>query len=199
VGVNVSISGVVWPGVTAFPDWFNQNTQAYWNGEFDTFFSATNGVDIDALWIDMNEASNFCTWPCSDPEGFAVKNGFPPPPPPVRTPPRPIPGFPPDFQPPSTSSRVKRQTAAGSMMGLPGRDYINPPYMIQNAAGSLSNHTIFTDLVHANGLVEYDTHNLYGTSKSFPRFDTGPILLGPNGTCCSDELCQPGGYVKSET
>lgn len=50
-------------------------------------------------------------------------------------------------------------------MGLPGRDLINPAYTIQNAAGSLSNHTIFTDLVHANGLVEYDTHNLYGTSK----------------------------------
>lgn len=39
--------GVVWPGVTAFPDWFNPNTQGYWNSEFDTFFSATNGVDID--------------------------------------------------------------------------------------------------------------------------------------------------------
>ncbi|KAI9877292.1 MAG: hypothetical protein M1830_004303, partial [Pleopsidium flavum] len=174
--------GVVWPGVTAFPDWFNQNTQAYWNGEFDTFFSATNGVDIDALWIDMNEASNFCTWPCNDPEGFAAENGFPPPPPPVRTAPRPIPGFPPDFQPPSTSHRIKRQTAAGSMMGLSGRDYINPPYMIRNAAGSLSNHTIFTDLVHANGLIEYDTHNLYGTSKSTPRFDTALIILHPDRT-----------------
>lgn len=49
--------GVVWPGVTAFPDWFNPDTQTYWNNEFDSFFSADSGVDIDGLWIDMNEAS----------------------------------------------------------------------------------------------------------------------------------------------
>lgn len=42
--------GVVWPGVTAFPDWFAPGTQGYWNGEFDSFFDPTNGVDIDALW-----------------------------------------------------------------------------------------------------------------------------------------------------
>jgi len=52
------------------------------------------------------------------------------------------------------------------MMGLPGRKLINPPYMIQNAAGGLSNKTLNTDLVHHNGLVEYDTHNLYGTMMS---------------------------------
>jgi len=92
--------GVVWPGVTAFPDWFNPNTQTYWNGEFDSFFNAQTGVNIDALWIDMNEASNFCDWPCNDPEAFAIANGDPPRPPPIRLgPPRPIPGFPADFQP----------------------------------------------------------------------------------------------------
>jgi alpha-glucosidase len=52
------------------------------------------------------------------------------------------------------------------MLGLPGRKLINPPYMIRNAAGSLSNKTIDTNLVHHNGLVEYDTHNLYGTMMS---------------------------------
>jgi len=41
--------GMVWPGVTAFPDWFAPGTQGYWNGEFDSFFSPTNGVDIDAV------------------------------------------------------------------------------------------------------------------------------------------------------
>lgn len=42
--------GVVWPGVTAFPDWFHPNTQGYWDGEFDSFFNADTGLDIDALW-----------------------------------------------------------------------------------------------------------------------------------------------------
>lgn len=157
--------GVVWPGVTAFPDWFNPNTQGYWNSEFGSFFSATNGVDIDALWIDMNEPSNFCSFPCDDPEGYARANGFPPAPPPVRaTSPRPIAGFPTDFQPPAAKS--KRQNADGSMLGLPNLDYINPPYQIQNAAGSLSNKTLNTDLVHFGGYIEYDTHNLYGTMMS---------------------------------
>ena len=25
--------GIVWPGVTAFPDWFHEKTQEYWNNE----------------------------------------------------------------------------------------------------------------------------------------------------------------------
>ncbi|KAK4987843.1 hypothetical protein LTR66_007486 [Elasticomyces elasticus] len=280
--------GVVWPGPTVFPDWFAPGTQTYWNDEFSTFFDPTNGVDIDALWIDMNEAANFCVYPCSDPVGFAAANNDPPRPPPARLgSPRPIPGFPADFQPqcvahvsfnvnastyfgenigilgnaitlgygdptqapglspnnypvwsavidlpvdttityqyirfesdgsyifeasnrtiktgtcnsnvqvthdtittvsgphtkmikrtsggtPELMSNLASRTSetrqsSGSMMGLPGRDLINPPYMIHNAAGSISNHTLNTDLVHANGYVEYDTHNLYGTMMS---------------------------------
>jgi alpha-glucosidase len=71
--------GVVWPGelipcksiswcdvdialgVTAFPDWFHPQTQGYWNSEFASFFNAETGVDIDALWIDMNEPGK-CTY-----------------------------------------------------------------------------------------------------------------------------------------
>ncbi|GAB7347561.1 hypothetical protein MBLNU459_g4451t1 [Dothideomycetes sp. NU459] len=158
--------GVVWPGVTAFPDWFANGTQNYWNNEFSTFFSAESGVDIDALWIDMNEASNFCTWPCNDPFGFAAANGYPPEPPPVRpNAGHEIAGFPTDFQPSGTVEKLRRQ-AQGSMLGLSGRDLLNPPYAINNADGSLSNHTIETDILHQNGLALYDTHNLYGTMMS---------------------------------
>ena len=56
--------------------------------------------------------------------------------------------------------------ASGNMLGLPGREVIDPPYMINNAAGSLSNKTIDTRIRHSNGLVEYDTHNLYGAMMS---------------------------------
>lgn len=60
LGANGSIwQGVVWPGVTAFPDWFSQNISEYWVNEFALFFNPETGVDIDALWIDMNEPSNF--------------------------------------------------------------------------------------------------------------------------------------------
>ncbi|KAI4755607.1 alpha-glucosidase [Aureobasidium sp. EXF-3400] len=161
--------GVVWPGVTAFPDWFASGTQEFWNNEFTTFFNADTGVDIDALWIvDMNEASNFCPWPCSDPFGYAASNGFPPTAPEVRANAGyPIPGFPADFQPGSATSKVKRQSnSTGTHLGLPGRNLIDPPYTINNDAGSLSNKTIDTDLHHENGLAMYDTHNLYGTMMS---------------------------------
>ena len=157
--------GVVWPGVTAFPDWFNPNTQSYWNSQFDSFFNADTGVDIDALWIDMNEASNFCPYPCSNASDYAIANGFPPPPPPVRPySPIPLPGFPPDFQPPTNTKR----STTPKVIGLPNLDYINPPYAIANAAGSLSNKTIPTNLIHAgpSPYAEYDTHNLYGTMMS---------------------------------
>ncbi|KAF4550918.1 putative glycosyl hydrolases family 31 protein 1 [Elsinoe fawcettii] len=272
--------GVVWPGATSFPDWFAPNVQQYWDGEFNDFFNPEDGIDIDGLWTDMNEASNFCPYPCADPYGFAERNNNPPQPPPVRLgPDYPIPGFSQDFQPqcvarvdfnveaqtyfgeniavigsaitlgngearnaapvspnnypiwnavidlpidseisyqyvrlqadgsyifeannrtlttggcngtvetvndvittasgtppsvkrdavPDTfpSSFSKRQ--AGDQSGLPGRDLINPAYKIENSAGSLSNLTLNTDLVHTNGLTEYDVHNLYGHTMS---------------------------------
>ncbi|UJO15385.1 putative alpha/beta-glucosidase agdC [Fulvia fulva] len=55
----------------------------------------------------------------------------------------------------------------GECLGLPNREYILPPYMIQNGAGpTLAEGTADTDLVHSGGLVEYDVHNLYGTMMS---------------------------------
>ncbi|KAE8148210.1 putative alpha/beta-glucosidase agdC [Aspergillus avenaceus] len=159
--------GAVWPGVTAYPDWFHPDIQDYWNKEFSSFFDAEKGVDIDGLWIDMNEASNFCPYPCTDAAQYSSENNLPPAPPPVRSSsPRPLPGFPADFQP-STAKRSQKRTASGKKVGLPGRDLIDPPYKIRNDAGSLSNKTINTDIIHAGeGYAEYDTHNLYGTMMS---------------------------------
>ncbi|KAL4903173.1 Alpha/beta-glucosidase agdC [Aspergillus multicolor] len=176
--------GAVWPGPTVFPDWFDPNTPEYWIDEFARFFDPETGVDIDALWIDMNEAANFCDWPCSDPVAFAEQNNLPPEPPAARQNPYDLPGFPSLFQQGISSNAsntgtdqrravvtvrqeaVSNDNANGKRLGLPGRDLIDPPYRIGNAAGSLSNKTINTDLIHANGLTEYDTHNLYGTMMS---------------------------------
>ena len=77
-------NGVVWPGVTVFPDWFDPTTQPYWDNEFQMFFNPDTGVDIDALWIDMNEAANFCNAPCKEPFRQAIEQGNPPYPPPIR-------------------------------------------------------------------------------------------------------------------
>lgn len=154
--------GVVWPGVTVFPDWFSANVTSYWNGQFQTFFNADTGLDIDALWIDMNEPSNFpCNFPCADPYAAAV--GYPPAAPPVRSPPRPLPGWPCDFQPEGCPSKRDDQSqkpqinagsgvlpvnvkasasvsattnddTSGNQKGLPGRDLLYPKYPIHNKA-----------------------------------------------------------------
>lgn len=105
--------GVVWPGVTVFPDWFSQDISEYWNNEFDLFFNPESGVDIDAVWLDMNEPSNFaCNFPCDNPSQQAKINGFPPSPPALRTWPRPLPGWPCDFQPPGTACNGTKQLEA---------------------------------------------------------------------------------------
>jgi alpha-glucosidase len=169
-----------------------------------TFFSAETGIDIDALWIDMNEAANFNFFG-ADVYETARESGFPPARLPPRSQPRPIPGFPEEFQPgygpypandpaysppwlagasdPNDVAKrdvksagsnlpVKRQApsspSGASIIGYPDRDFLAPPYQIDNANtveayGGLSNSTLDTDIVHYDGHVELDVHNIYGS------------------------------------
>ncbi|KAL1655516.1 hypothetical protein SLS61_001980 [Didymella pomorum] len=132
--------GEVWPGTTAFPDWFAPNTQRYWDNEFATFFNKDTGVDIDALWIDMNEPSSFCDFPCDQNKATTAAQ--------------------------SNIVNVQSRQSSGDKKGLPNRDLLFPKYEIKNEAGGLSNKTAQTDLIHSGGWTEYDTHNLYGTMMS---------------------------------
>ncbi|KAF2843449.1 glycoside hydrolase family 31 protein [Patellaria atrata CBS 101060] len=191
--------GVVWPGVTAFPDWFHPDTQELWNEEFLEFFDPETGVDIDALWIDMNEAANFNLFG-DDPDETTEDRGFPPPRLPLRSAPRPIPGFPQAFQPdpnspyppdsigyappwlaPDASPNDKRSVSevenhlvkrqSEDIIGYHNRNLLAPLYQIDNENtyqpyGGLSNFTLDTDIVHYDGHVELDVHNLYGTMMS---------------------------------
>lgn len=50
------IIGKVWPGTTAFPDFFHPNASAYWTQLAQNYH---NSVPFDGIWIDMNEPSNF--------------------------------------------------------------------------------------------------------------------------------------------
>lgn len=57
------------------------------------------------------------------------------------------------------------------MIGYPNRNYLSPPYQIDNENtyedyGGLSNFTLDTDIIHYDGHVELDVHNLYGTMMS---------------------------------
>ena len=63
--------GQVWPGPVNFPDFTHPQAQAYWSNSVKDFWS---GVNIDGLWIDMNEVSNFCN---SDGTGQVCTNPNP--------------------------------------------------------------------------------------------------------------------------
>ncbi|TFK83789.1 glycoside hydrolase family 31 protein [Polyporus arcularius HHB13444] len=155
--------GAVWPGVTVFPDWFNPKTQDFWTNEFKLFYDPNTGLDIDGAWIDMNEPSSFCNYPCTDPFEQAKQQDLPP----ARTSSPPDPDAPIFGQEPFSAKRhVKRVDHSGD-------DVQTPPYAIANFAGNgaLSDKTAYTDAVHANGLIEYDTHNLYGTMMSTATHD----------------------------
>jgi alpha-glucosidase len=53
-----ALKAIVWPGVTVYPDWFNDKTQDFWTSEFQRAFNPESGVDIDGAWIDMNEPAS---------------------------------------------------------------------------------------------------------------------------------------------
>lgn len=122
-------------------------------------------------------------------KGFAEEAGNPPDPPPVRNNSgRVVPGFPPDFQPPASSKRslhTRQSNGTGNPIGLPGRDLIDPQYEIENAAGSISNLTVPTNLQNYDGTYQYDTHNLYGIMMSIAsrnallarRPDRRPLII----------------------
>ncbi|XP_025078671.1 sucrase-isomaltase, intestinal-like [Pomacea canaliculata] len=53
-----TLIGEVWPGVTAYPDYTNISVLP-WFEKYVRFFREEEGVQVDALWIDMNEPSSF--------------------------------------------------------------------------------------------------------------------------------------------
>ncbi|KAH8730809.1 glycosyl hydrolases family 31-domain-containing protein [Phaeosphaeriaceae sp. PMI808] len=175
--------GVQWPGAVAWPDWLAPNTQKWWTSEIESTFSKETGIDLDGLWVDMNEASNFCQSQnnCNAREK-EVNEGIPPRPTNAPRPNtgRPIPGFPASFQPGSSGSvsvkgrdvepfqsGVLRATPiksreVGASKGFQDREWFYPKYRIQNHRGNLTDYTIFTNTSNYDGSRQYDTHNFYG-------------------------------------
>lgn len=126
----------VWPGAVNFPDFLNPKTVEWWGDEVRRFHEL---VPVDGLWIDMNEASNFCSGKCTIPEGRICPNGTGP-------------GW----------------ICCLDCKNITNTRWDDPPYKI-NASGlqvPIGYKTIATSAVHYNGVLEYDAHSLYGFSQS---------------------------------
>ncbi|EIN04539.1 hypothetical protein PUNSTDRAFT_108330 [Punctularia strigosozonata HHB-11173 SS5] len=129
--------GQVWPGYTVFPDWFSEGAAGWWTEALRNW--TDGGVTFDGLWLDMNEVSSFCTGSCGSGVDFST----------------------------DASSHERRATTPGLGAGEEQDVDVNdPPYTIHNGNGGLSISTIATNATHANGFVEYDTHNMWGTMEA---------------------------------
>ncbi|KAM3685440.1 hypothetical protein ACJW31_11G117500 [Castanea mollissima] len=126
----------VWPGAVYFPDFLNPKTVSWWGDEICRFHEL---VPVDGLWIDMNEASNFCSGKCTIPKGKQCPTGTGP-------------GW----------------DCCLDCKNITKTRWDAPPYKI-NASGlqkPVGFKTIATSAVHYNGILEYDAHSLYGFSQS---------------------------------
>ena len=45
----------VWPGKTVFPDFFNPDTETFWNEGLNNYYKI---IPYDGIWLDMNEPTN---------------------------------------------------------------------------------------------------------------------------------------------
>lgn len=55
------MQGRVWANDAVFPDFFQANTTKWWESQLSRFHDE---VGFDGIWLDMNEASNFCDGQC---------------------------------------------------------------------------------------------------------------------------------------
>lgn len=51
----------VWPKDSVFPDFFNSQAVKWWKDQLTKF---KNMLNFSGLWLDMNEASDFCGGVC---------------------------------------------------------------------------------------------------------------------------------------
>jgi alpha-glucosidase len=169
--------GAVWPGYTVFPDWMAANAAAWWKQEMTEWYKE---AAFSGIWLDMTEVSSFCVGSCGT--GNVTLN-------PVH-PPFSLPGefgamvygYPEGFNitnateaasasaanysqalytqamnPSSTSPVYLRTTPTPNV-----RDVNHPPYAINHVQGDLAVHAVSPNATHANGVQEYDVHNVWG-------------------------------------
>ena len=131
-------TGKVWPGITAYPDFFNPDTQNWWEELISEFLDQ---VEIDGIWIDMNEVSNFCNGECTQNEDTTTEFKL------------------------SLDSNDKHTVSSDGIVEFGPN---NPPYSInnQNQNFPLNTKTLDMDACHFGNVLVYNAHNLYGLTES---------------------------------
>ena len=156
----------------------SENGQSWWVKEMVEWYKE---VPFSGIWIDMSEVSSFCVGSCGT--GNVTMN-------PVH-PPFALPGevgnkiydYPESFnitnatEAASASAGASSQAASQSATAAPApsttsylkttptpgvRNINHPPYVIDNVNGDLAVHAVSPNATHANGMEEYDVHNIWG-------------------------------------
>jgi alpha-glucosidase len=184
--------GVLWSGLAAYVDHVTEAGQQYWADEIVRFKEM---LDFDGFWLDVNDATSFCTGSCGT--GMLEAN-------PIHVP-FALPGDPDSkvavsFDYPemfnvtnsteaaSASSALASQSSAYPMTSTattthlrtsatPGVRQLNfPPYAVKNDAvpgNSLVKQVISPNATHNDAYksTEYDLHNLYGHMSTKSTFN----------------------------
>ncbi|KAH8690762.1 putative alpha-glucosidase AgdA [Talaromyces proteolyticus] len=180
--------GAVWPGYTVFPDWHNPNSSDWWASELMLWHQ---NVSFDGIWLDMNEVSSFCVGSCGT--GNLTLNPVHPP---FQLPGEPgniIYDYPESFNVTNATEAASASAASSSQAAsatsgptptytgylkttpTPGVRNVNyPPYVINHVQNGhdLAVHAVSPNATHADGVQEYDVHNLYGYQQTNATYNS---------------------------
>ncbi|KAK9816809.1 hypothetical protein WJX72_005317 [[Myrmecia] bisecta] len=139
--------GQVWPGAVHFPDFMNPKTSDWWARQISRFHNVSG---FDGLWIDMNEASNFCSGEvCRLPASgnWTQYAGV---------------------EPWRCFLDCQLDQALAPQVNASVAKLLFPPYPVNNGA---TGQPLFTksagaSSTHYDGTTEYDAHNLYGIAMA---------------------------------
>ncbi|KAG1814614.1 glycoside hydrolase family 31 protein [Suillus subaureus] len=172
--------GQVWPGYTVFPDWFSENILSVWTEALRNWTEM--GVEFSGIWLDMNEASSFCSDSCGTGANYSALA-------PLSVAGTVVTGYPECYNETiwgpsgnmtingtytnscttsSTTTLVERRDVEGRGVERRGVGavlfvlYYGFDLTRNKAIGSLYRNTLATNATHSGGYAELDVHNMFG-------------------------------------
>lgn len=141
-----------------FIDWWHPNATEFWSQQIIDWMKL---LDLDGLWLDMNEPSNLCLGSCgtNKTNQFVVNPAF----------------LPQDVQDKLHAEEQVALDALGTSVPGDTRNLLYPPYTINNGAGNLSEKTAAMTAVHFGGVPHYDMHSLYGHAECSITHDVNTL------------------------